>query len=94
MKSWKFGYCSTFVFIWQLVFNHGLIRLKTVRLVISNQTVQLVFFHLHLMLHARIARFDVMATAALFRKKVFGTKRALSTSKLLRACLVREIFWL
>ena len=28
-EFWKFDYCSTFVFIWQLVFNHGLIRLKT-----------------------------------------------------------------
>ena len=28
-KFWKIGYCSTFVFIWQLLFNHRLIRLKT-----------------------------------------------------------------
>ena len=28
-EFWEFGYYSTFVFIWQLVFNHGLIRLKT-----------------------------------------------------------------
>ena len=28
-EIWEFGYCSTFVFIWQLVFNHWLIRLKT-----------------------------------------------------------------
>jgi hypothetical protein len=28
-EIWEFGYCNTFVFIWQLVFNHGLIRLKT-----------------------------------------------------------------
>jgi len=28
-EIWEFGYCSIFVFIWQLVFNHGLIRLKT-----------------------------------------------------------------
>ena len=30
--------------------------------------MQLVFFRLHLMLHARIARFDVMGTVALFGK--------------------------
>ena len=35
---------------------------------ISNQTVQLVFFRLYLMLYARIARFDVMVTVALFGK--------------------------
>ena len=29
--------------------------------------MQLVFFRLHLMLHARIARFDVMGTVALFK---------------------------
>ena len=28
-EFWEVGYCSTFVFILQLVFNHGLIRLKT-----------------------------------------------------------------
>ena len=44
---------------------------QNVRLAISNQTVQLVFFRLHLMLRARIARFDVMATVALFGK-LFG----------------------
>ena len=38
----------------------------TVHLAISNQTVQLVFFRLYLMLHTRIARFDVMDTVALF----------------------------
>ena len=27
-EFWEFGYCSTFVFIWQLLFNHRLIRLK------------------------------------------------------------------
>ena len=30
--------------------------------------MQLVFFRLHLILHARIARFDVMSTVALFGK--------------------------
>ena len=29
--------------------------------------MQLVFFRLYLMLHARIARFNIMATVALFR---------------------------
>ena len=28
-EIWEFCYGSTFIFIWQLVFNHGLIRLKT-----------------------------------------------------------------
>ena len=41
---------------------------QNVRIVISNQTVQLVFFRLHLMLHARIAKFDAMATVAFFGK--------------------------
>ena len=29
IEIWILGYCSTFVFIWQIVFKHGLIRLKT-----------------------------------------------------------------
>ena len=37
---------------------------------ISNQTVQLIFFRLHLMLYARIVRFDVMAAVALFENLV------------------------
>jgi len=41
--------------------------------------VQLVFFRLRLMLYTRIARFDVMATVALFLK-LFLTKQALTSS--------------
>ena len=73
--SWKFGYCSIFVFIWQIVFNHGLIGSKH-----SSRNFQpncaISFFRLHLMLHACIARFDVMGTIAFFGFWV-GTKHAL-----------------
>ena len=35
---------------------------------IFNQIVQLIFFRLHLILHAHIARFNVITTVALFGK--------------------------
>ena len=66
-EIWNFGQCSTFVFIWQLVFNHGLIRLKTFVSQFPTKLCNQFFFRLYLMLHARIARFDVMTTVALFR---------------------------
>ena len=44
--------------------------------------MQLVFFRLHLMLHIRIARFDVMDIVALFMKSFVE----------LSACLVPKIF--
>ena len=62
------GYCSTFYFYLAISAQSWINQTQNVILVISNQTVQLVFFCLHLILRARIARFDVMDTVALFGK--------------------------
>jgi hypothetical protein len=59
-KLLEFGCCSTFVCIWQLVSNHGLIWLKKILLVIYNQTVQLVIFLSIFNVPYIYQRFDVM----------------------------------
>ena len=74
VKIFGFRYCSTFVVIWQLMSNHGLIRLKNLSRHLQLSCVISYFFQLHLMLHANIWRFDVMDTVWKFLK----TKQGLS----------------
>jgi hypothetical protein len=57
---------ALFVFIWQFVSNHGLIRLKDLSRDLQLNCVISFFFRLHLVLHAYAVIFDVTGTVALF----------------------------
>jgi len=81
LKSFWFWHCSTFVFIWQILFNYGVSRLKD-----SSHDLQIkyaisFYFYLYLMFHACAARFDL--TENLEKFLVFGW-----TKQGLRGCLV------
>jgi hypothetical protein len=56
-KLFGFRYCSTFVCLWQKFSNHGLTRIKSDLQV--NYAISFCF-RLYLILHACVARFDVM----------------------------------
>jgi hypothetical protein len=76
-------YSSVFVVIWQILSNHGLIRLKRFVSSISSKLCNYVYFYLYLMIHAYVQRFDV--TENLEKFDILGATEALRCSGTLGA---------
>jgi len=59
-KIFGFRYCSTFVCLWQILFNYGLTKSKDLSRDLQINCAISFYFCLYLMFHACVQRFDVM----------------------------------